>query len=57
MEGKPVGTVYIGISIKGRPTNVEKITLGGSRAANRERAVKFGCYFLIRNLRESQNAE
>ncbi len=57
LEGKPVGTVYIGISIKGRPTNVEKITLGGSRAANRERAVKFGCYFLIRNLRESQNAE
>lgn len=56
LEGKPVGTIYIGIAIKGRPTIVEKITLGGTREANRSRAVKFGCYFLLRILKESQNA-
>jgi len=55
LEGKPVGTVYIGIAINGRPTVVEKITLGGTREANRNRAVKFGCYFILRNLKESQN--
>lgn len=56
LEGKPVGTVFIGIAINGRPTMVEKIVLGGPREANRIRAVKYGCYFLIKNLKESQNA-
>jgi nicotinamide-nucleotide amidase len=56
LEGQPVGTVYIGIAIKGRPTIVEKINLGGTRDANRIRAVKYGCYFLHRILKESQNA-
>jgi len=55
LEGKPVGTVYIGIAIHGRPTVVEKIILGGTREANRNRTVKFGCYFILRNLKESQN--
>jgi nicotinamide-nucleotide amidase len=55
LEGKPVGTVYIGIAIAGRPTFAEKITLGGSREANRTRALKFGCYYLLKNLKESQN--
>ncbi|HEY2420200.1 MAG TPA: competence/damage-inducible protein A [Neobacillus sp.] len=55
-EGKPVGTVYIGIAIKGRPTIVEKINLGGTREANRVRSVKYGCYYLLRYLKESQNA-
>ena len=56
LEGKPVGTIYIGIAMKGRTTLVEKITLSGTREANRNRAVKFGCYFLLRTLKESQNA-
>lgn len=56
LEGKPVGTVFIGISIKGKPTIVEKIQLGGSRGANRVRSVKYGCYFLLRCLKESQSA-
>jgi nicotinamide-nucleotide amidase len=56
LEGKPVGTVYIGVAIKGRPTIVEKVNLGGTREANRIRSVKFGCYFLLRYLKESQNA-
>lgn len=57
LEGKPVGTVYIGIAINGSPTMVEKITLSGTRDAIRNRAVKFGCYFLLKNLKESQNAK
>ncbi|MFL6559229.1 MAG: competence/damage-inducible protein A, partial [Bacillus sp. (in: firmicutes)] len=47
LEGKPVGTVFIGIAIKGRSTIVEKLTLGGTRQANRNRAVKYGCYYLL----------
>lgn len=54
-EGKPVGTVYIGVAIKGEPTFCEKLNLGGSREANRIRTVKYGCYLLIKNLKESQN--
>jgi nicotinamide-nucleotide amidase len=56
MEGKPVGTVYIGLAVKGKPTIVEKLTLGGSREANRLRSVKFGCHFILKHLKESQNA-
>lgn len=51
LEGKPVGTVYIGIAAAGKPTVVEKLTLAGGRAANRVRAVKFGCYFLLKLLK------
>ncbi|WP_040205053.1 competence/damage-inducible protein A [Neobacillus jeddahensis] len=57
VEGKPVGTVYIGIAVKGRPTMVEKISLAGTREANRNRAVKYGCYLLLRYLKESQNTK
>ncbi|MGX6441911.1 competence/damage-inducible protein A [Neobacillus sp. K501] len=56
LEGKPVGTVFIGIAIKGRPTIVEKLQLGGSREANRIRSIKYGCYYLMKYLKESQNA-
>jgi nicotinamide-nucleotide amidase len=57
LEGKPVGTVFIGIAIKGRSTIVEKLTLGGTRQANRNRAVKYGCYYLLRTIKESQNTK
>ncbi|WHY03485.1 competence/damage-inducible protein A [Neobacillus sp. DY30] len=56
LEGKPVGTVYIGISIKGKETVVVKLELGGSREANQIRSVKYGCYHLIKQLQESQKA-
>jgi len=56
LEGKPVGTVYIGISIKGKQTVVKKLELGGSREANRSRSVKYGCYYLLKQLQESQKA-
>jgi nicotinamide-nucleotide amidase len=56
LEGKPVGTIYIGISVSGHPAIVEKLSLGGTREANRNRAVRFGCYYLLKHLKESQNA-
>ncbi|WP_174726868.1 competence/damage-inducible protein A [Mesobacillus harenae] len=56
LEGHPVGTVFIGISIKGRPVRIEKIQLGGNRESNRIRSVKYGCYFLIDSLKDSQDA-
>ncbi|OCA85405.1 competence/damage-inducible protein A [Bacillus sp. FJAT-27225] len=56
LEGKPVGTVYIGISINGQPTTAEKLNLGGNREANRIRTVKYGCYFLLKRLKETKDA-
>ncbi|PLR77707.1 competence/damage-inducible protein A [Bacillus sp. V3-13] len=56
LEGNPVGTVYIGVSIKGKPAVVEKMQFGGGREANRIRAVKYGCHFLLKLLANSQSA-
>lgn len=56
LEGKPVGTVFIGISIKGRPTLVKKVNLAGTRDAIRTQTVKYGCFFLLKLLSESQSA-
>ena len=52
LEGKPVGTVFIGMAIKGKPTRVEKLNLGGNRTANRIRSVQYGCYFLLKSIPE-----
>lgn len=57
LEGKPVGTVYIGISIKNKPVQVEKLNFGGSREAIRVRSVKYACQFLIQRLKGDQNAK
>ncbi|WP_428908597.1 competence/damage-inducible protein A [Niallia sp. Krafla_26] len=48
LEGKPVGTVYVGMSIKGQPTRVEKLNLGVNRTTNRVRTVKWGCHYLLK---------
>ena len=50
LEGKPVGTVFIGIKVKGKSTVVEKLNLGGNRTNNRIRSVKYGCYFLFKEM-------
>lgn len=55
LESQPVGTVYIGIAMKGQAVRVEKLNLGGSREANRTRTVKYGCQFLIDCIQETQN--
>lgn len=56
-EGKPVGLVYIGISIAGKPTKVERLQLAGSREGIRLRSIKHGCYLLLNSLKESQNTK
>lgn len=56
-EGKSVGTVYIGISIKGQSTIVEKLDLAGTREAIRTRTVKYGCYYLLKHLSGTQAAK
>lgn len=54
-EGKPVGLVFIGISIKGQPARYEQLKLGGAREVIRIRSVKNGCYRLLNLLQEQQN--
>jgi nicotinamide-nucleotide amidase len=54
LEGKPVGTVFIGIHFKGKEPIVEKLLLAGSREAIRTRAVKYGCHFLKQYLSKPQ---
>ncbi|WP_449540082.1 competence/damage-inducible protein A [Ferdinandcohnia sp. Marseille-Q9671] len=51
-EGKPVGTVYIGISYLDQPTKVYKLNLAGSRQGIRIRTVKYGFYYLLKLLTE-----
>jgi nicotinamide-nucleotide amidase len=55
-EGKPVGTVFVGMALNGGPAVVEKLNLSGTREAIRIRTIKNGCYFLLKKLQESQNA-
>jgi nicotinamide-nucleotide amidase len=55
-EGKPVGTVFVGMSLNGGPAVVEKLNLSGTREAIRTRTIKNGCHFLLKKLQESQNA-
>jgi nicotinamide-nucleotide amidase len=54
LEGKPVGTVYVGIYIKGKHTLAKKLELAGDRESIRIRSVKYGCYYLIKYLNEIQ---
>ncbi|RAK23443.1 nicotinamide-nucleotide amidase [Anoxybacillus vitaminiphilus] len=49
-EGKPVGTVYIGIAISNGPTEVFSLSLAGSRESIRMRTAKYGCYYLLKKL-------
>ncbi len=47
LEGKPVGTIYIGIASQQSDTQVYSLTLAGGRDSIRERAVKYGLYYLL----------
>ncbi|MCH1623711.1 competence/damage-inducible protein A [Fredinandcohnia quinoae] len=51
-EGKPVGTVIIGISCLNYPTKVYPLLLTGTRQGIRTRTVKYGCYYLLKMLKE-----
>ncbi|QED47614.1 competence/damage-inducible protein A [Cytobacillus dafuensis] len=57
LEGKTIGTVYIGIFINGQPIHVEELNFGGTRESIRARSVKYGCYLLIKSLKRNQSAK
>lgn len=50
-EGKEVGTVFIGIAHEHGKTEVYPLTLSGTRNQIRDRAVKFGSYYLLKELK------
>ncbi|MFT4413637.1 competence/damage-inducible protein A [Fredinandcohnia humi] len=54
-EGKPVGTVYIGISYLDQPTKVFSLRLAGTRQGIRIRTVKYGCHYLLKILNEQNS--
>ncbi|KAA0547869.1 competence/damage-inducible protein A [Bacillus sp. BGMRC 2118] len=52
-EGKPVGTVYIGIALPNDEVKVYPLKLAGSRLSIRERSIKYGFQYLIKEILNS----
>ena len=52
LEGNPVGTVFVGFALPGREPFAKKLNLGGMREGNRVRSVKYGCHFLLHQLKQ-----
>ena len=48
LENTPVGTVFIGISMKEKPTKVFPLNLAGDRNGIRKRTAKYGCYYIMK---------
>lgn len=56
-EGKDPGTIYIGIAgLTPSPLSF-KLLLGGGREAIRERAMKYGCFYLLNELKRWNKTE
>ncbi|MGM0873741.1 MAG: competence/damage-inducible protein A [Bacillota bacterium] len=51
-EGQPVGTVFIGISMKDKETQVYRFNFAGSRKGIRVRTIKYGYHNLVKLLKE-----
>lgn len=51
-EGKPVGTVYVGISIAGFPAYTKELYLAGTRETIRMRTIKYGAFLLLNLLKK-----
>ncbi|MFD1735889.1 competence/damage-inducible protein A [Bacillus salitolerans] len=51
LEGKPVGTVYIGIALPNDKVKIYNVLLAGSRQGIRERAVKYGLHYLLEEIK------
>ncbi|WP_216827922.1 competence/damage-inducible protein A [Alkalihalobacterium elongatum] len=49
-EGKDVGTVYIGVALPNGRSKSFELNLSGTRGQIRERSVKYGCYYLLKEL-------
>ncbi|UOY93605.1 competence/damage-inducible protein A [Ectobacillus sp. JY-23] len=52
LEHQTPGTVHIGVAIKGKQPETFSLKLGGNRTLVRERAVKYGLYYLLKRLEE-----
>ncbi len=50
MEGKPVGTIFIGLAMPNKPTKVFSFRMAGSREGIRNRTVKYGMYHILKEL-------
>lgn len=50
LEGKPAGTVYIGVAMDGHETEVHALTLVGDRETIRTRTIKYGCFAVLKRL-------
>jgi nicotinamide-nucleotide amidase len=50
LEGKPVGTVYIGIALPNETTHTYALTLAGSRGTIRERSIRYGLHYLMKEI-------
>ncbi|MCM3637810.1 competence/damage-inducible protein A [Sporosarcina luteola] len=50
-DGKPMGTVWIGIALQDGKVETYKLNLSGSRNANRKRAARFALYYLIQEMK------
>ncbi|WP_307340149.1 competence/damage-inducible protein A [Metabacillus malikii] len=51
-EGQPVGTVYIGVAVKGKETSTYKLHLSGTRQGIRIKTVKYGCHYIVKHLKD-----
>ncbi|MFV8827219.1 competence/damage-inducible protein A [Alkalihalobacterium sp. APHAB7] len=49
-EGKDVGTVFIGVALPNGEFKSFELNLSGTRGQIRERTVKYGCYYLLKEL-------
>ncbi|GEN81959.1 putative competence-damage inducible protein [Sporosarcina luteola] len=49
-DGKPMGTVWIGLALKDDEVKTFKLNLSGTRNANRSRAAQFALYYLINEI-------
>lgn len=49
-DGKPVGTVWIGIALPNLKPVTYQLRLSGTRNANRQRSARFALYYLIQTL-------
>ncbi|MEB1810158.1 MAG: competence/damage-inducible protein A [Bacillaceae bacterium] len=49
-EGKEVGTVIIGVALPSGESKSFELHLAGTRGQIRERTVKYGCYYLLKEL-------
>ena len=49
-DGKPVGTVWIGIALPNKKPATYKLLLSGTRNTNRLRSARFALYYLIKEL-------